>query len=103
MLVETNIFRPNDAMIPGWEKFSTSGQRMPLFLGKFQIFGQRIDIYIPEPGSFLLKWLISTLVETIILRPEDSMLPWLEEFLNFRSENAIPLWKVSTFHPENSN
>jgi hypothetical protein len=100
-LVETIIFRPEDSILPGWEKFSTSGQRMQFFLGKFQLSSWRIEIYIAEPGSFLLKRLSSTLVETIIFRPEDSMLPCLDEILNFWSENAIPGSKVSTFRPEN--
>ena len=100
-LVETDIFRPEDSMLPAWEKFSTSGRSMQFLLGKIQLSGRRIEIYIAEPGSFLLKRLSSTLVETIIFRPEDSMLPCLDEILNFWSENAIPRSKVSTFRPEN--
>jgi len=35
----------------------------------------RIEIFLAEPGSYLLERLSSTLVETIIFRPADSMLP----------------------------
>jgi len=99
--VETIIYRPEDSKLTGGEKFSTSVRRMQFFLGKFQLSGRRIDIYIAEPQSFLLKWLSSTLVETIIVRPEDSMLPCLEPILHFQSEYAISPWKVSAFHTEN--
>jgi len=52
-------------------------------------------IYIAEPGSFLLKRLSSMVVETIIFRSEDSMLPCLEEILNIRSENEIRWFQLS--------
>jgi len=79
-LVETIIFRPDHSILPGWEKFSTSGQRIQFFLGKFQLSGRRIEIYLAEPGSYLLERLISKLVETIIFEPDDSMLPAWEKF-----------------------
>jgi len=74
-LVETIIFQPEDSILPGWEKFSISGWRKQFFFGKFQLSGLRIEIYLTEPGSYLLERLSSKLVETIIFRPEDSMLP----------------------------
>jgi len=79
-LVETIIFRPEDSILLGSEKFSTSGQRIQFFLGKYQLSGRRIEIYLAEPGSYLLKRLGSKLVETIIFRAEDSMLPAWEKF-----------------------
>jgi len=70
-LVETIIFRPEDSMLPAGEKFSTSGRRMQFLMGKFQLSGRRIEIYLAESGSFLLKRRSSILVETNISRPED--------------------------------
>ena len=61
-------------------KFSTSGRRMRFFLGKFQLSGKRIEIYPVDTGSFLVDRLISTLVDTNILRPEDSIQPTQEIF-----------------------
>jgi hypothetical protein len=80
MLVETIIFRPEDSILPGWAKFSTSGRRKQFLLLKFQLFGRRSEIYLAEPGSYLLERLSSTLVETDIFRPEDSMLPAWQKF-----------------------
>jgi len=78
-LVETIIFWPELSILPGWKEFSTSGWRIQFFLGNFQLSGRRIEIYLAEPGSDLLERLSSTLVENIIFRPEDSMLPaWVK-------------------------
>jgi hypothetical protein len=80
-LVETIIFRPEDSILPGWAKCSTSGRRTQFLLRKFQLFGRRSEIYLAEPGSYLLERLRSTLVETDIFRPDDSVLPAGENFL----------------------
>jgi len=79
-LLETLIFQSEDCLVPGLEKLSTCGQRMQFFLGKFQLSGQRIAIYIADPESLLLERLSSTLVGTNIFRPNDSMLPACETF-----------------------
>jgi len=100
MLVATIIFWTGDSILSGWETFSTTDRRMQFFLGNFQHSGWRIDIYIAQTGSFLIKSLRS-IEETVIFWLDDSMLPCLEEIFNFRSENAIPLWTVSTFRQEN--
>jgi len=78
-LVETIIFRPEVSIQPGCAKFSTSGRRTQFLLRKFQVFGRRSEICLAEPGSYLLERLSSTLVETDIFRPEDSMLPAWEK------------------------
>jgi len=70
-LVQTIIFRPEDSMLPAWEKFSTSGRRMQFLMGKFPLSGRRIEIYLAESGSFLLERHSSRLLETNISRPED--------------------------------
>ena len=70
-LVETLIFRPEDSIPSGWEKFSTSGRRMQFVLEKVQLSGRRIEIYLAEPGSYLLERHSSILVETIMSWPED--------------------------------
>jgi len=80
MLVETIIFQPEDSILPGCMKFSTSGRRTQFLLQKFQLFGRRSEIYLAEPGSYLLERLSSTRVETDIFRPEDSMLPTWQKF-----------------------
>jgi hypothetical protein len=54
-LVETNIFWPEDSMLPAWEKYSTSSRRMQFLLGKIYLSGWRIEIYLADPGSFLLE------------------------------------------------
>jgi hypothetical protein len=36
-LSTTIIFQPENLIIPSWEKFWTSCQRMQFFLGKFQL------------------------------------------------------------------
>jgi hypothetical protein len=54
-LVETDIIRPEDSMLPAWEKFSTSGRSMQFLLGKIQLSGRRIEIYLADSGSFLLE------------------------------------------------
>jgi len=54
-LVETIIFRPEDSMRPVCEKFSTSGRSMQFLLGKIQLSGRRIEIYLADSGSFLLE------------------------------------------------
>jgi hypothetical protein len=54
-LVETDIFRPEDSMLPAWEKFSTSGRSMQFLLGNIQLSGRRIDIYPVDSGSCLLE------------------------------------------------
>jgi len=74
-LVKTIIFQPEHSILPGWEKISTSSRSIQFFLGKFQNSRWRIGIYLAEPGSYLLARLISTLVESIMFLPEDSMLP----------------------------
>ena len=79
-LVETIIFRPEDSILPGCAKFSTSGRRTQFLLLKFQLFRRGSEIYLAEPGSYLLERLSSTLVETDIFRPEDSKLPAWEKF-----------------------
>jgi hypothetical protein len=79
-LVESIIFRPEDAILPGCAKFSTAGRRTQFLLRKFQLFGRRSEIYLAQPGSYLLERLSSTLVETDIFRPEDSMQPAWEKF-----------------------
>jgi len=71
MLVETIIFRPEDSILPGWEKFSTSGRRMQFFLGTFQLPSRRIEINLAKPVRFLLEGVSSTLIETTTSRPED--------------------------------
>jgi len=55
MLVQTNIFRPEDSMLPVWEKFPTSGQRVQFLLGESQLSGQTIEIYLVDSVSFLLE------------------------------------------------
>jgi hypothetical protein len=80
MLLETIIFRPEDSILPGWAKFSTSGRRTKFLLPKFHIFGRRSEIYLEKPGSYLLERFGSTLAETNIFWPEDSMLPAWEKF-----------------------
>ena len=96
-LVESIIFRPEDSVLPGWEKFLTSGRRIEFFLGKFQLSGPRIEIYLAEPGSYLLERLSSKLVDTIIFRPEDLMLPAWEKFSTSgrRMEFLIPNFQLS--------
>jgi len=79
-LVETIIFRPEDSILPGWAKLSTSGRKTQFLLRKFQLFERRSEIYLAEPGSYRLERLSSTLVETDIFRPEYSMLPEWEKF-----------------------
>jgi hypothetical protein len=44
---------------------------MQFLLGKIQLSGRRIEIYLVDSGSFLLKWHSWILVETIISRPEN--------------------------------
>jgi hypothetical protein len=78
-LVETVIFGPEDSILPGWAKLSTSGRKRQFLLRKLQLFERRSEIYLAEPGSYLLERLSSTLVETDIFRPEDSMLPAREK------------------------
>jgi hypothetical protein len=63
-------------------KFSGSGWKTQFLLQTFQLFGQRREIYLEEPGSYLLERLSATLVETNIFWPEDSMLPAWEKFSN---------------------
>jgi hypothetical protein len=36
-VAESIIFRLQDAILSAWEKVSTSGLRMPFFVGKFQL------------------------------------------------------------------
>ena len=36
-MAESIIFRAEDSIVSAWEKFSTSGLRMPFFVGKFQL------------------------------------------------------------------
>jgi len=78
-LIETIIFRLEDLLLPGWVKLSTSSQRMQFLLGKFQLSGRINDLYRAEPGSYLLESLSSTVVETNIFWPQDSMLPGWEK------------------------
>jgi hypothetical protein len=68
-LVETIIFRPEDSIIPCYTNFSTSGRRTQFSLRKIQLSGRRSEIYLAEPGSYVLERLGSTLVETDIFRP----------------------------------
>jgi len=89
-LAETIIFRPEDSMPQAWGKFSPSSRRMQFLLRKFQLSGQRIEIYLAESGGCLLERLSSLLVETHISRLEDSIL-CLGEIVNFRSENDAML------------
>jgi hypothetical protein len=79
-LIETIIFQPEDPILLGCVKFSTSSRRTQFLLQKFQYFGRRSAIYLAEPGSYLLERLSSRLVETHIFRPEESMLPSWEKF-----------------------
>jgi len=79
-LVETNIFRPGDSILPAQEEFSTSGWRMLFLLGKFQLSGWRIEIYLPESWSYLLETPSSTVIETINSLPEDQELSAYEKF-----------------------
>jgi len=48
----------------------------------FQLSGRRIEIYLAEPGSYLLKRHSLTLVKTKILWQENSILPAREKFSN---------------------
>jgi len=96
-LVEINIFRQEDSMLPAWGKFSTSGRRMQFLLRKIQLSGRRIEIYIADSGSFLLEWSSSILVEAIISQPEDYNPIRLGEILIFRLQNDGMFWeKFST-------
>jgi len=79
-LVATIIFRPKDSVLPGWVKVSISGRKTQFLLRNFQLFERRSEIYLAEPGSYLLERLSSALVETDIFRPEDSMVPAWEKF-----------------------
>jgi len=54
-MVETTIFLPEDSMLAAWEKLSTSDQGMQFLLGKIQLSGWRIEIYLADSGSFLLE------------------------------------------------
>jgi hypothetical protein len=54
-LVETNIFRPEYSMLPGWGKFSTSSRSMLFLLKKIQHSGLRIENYIAEFGRVPLE------------------------------------------------
>jgi len=36
-VAESIIFRAEDSILSAWEKFSTSGMRMPFFVGTFQL------------------------------------------------------------------
>jgi len=53
---------------------------MPYFLGKFQLSGWRIVIYLAEPRSFLLERLSLTLVATIIFLSDDQIITSWEKF-----------------------
>jgi len=79
-LEETIMFQPEDSILPGLAKFSTSSRRTQFLLQKFQLFGRRSEIYRAEPGSYLLERLCSKLVETNIFRPADSILHGWEKF-----------------------
>jgi len=79
-LVQTNIFRPEDSMLPAWETFSTSGRRIQFLFGKIQLSGRRIEIYLTDSGSFLLESHISIVVATIIFLPEDYLLSAWQKF-----------------------
>jgi len=58
-----------------------------ILLGKFQLSGRIIEIYLAEPGSYILERLSSMLVKTKIFRPEDSMLP-------AREKSSDSCWKM---------
>jgi hypothetical protein len=60
---------------------------MQFIFGKFQLSGQRIEIYLPESGIFLPEGLNWILVETIIPSAEILNNVCLGEILNFWSEN----------------
>jgi hypothetical protein len=79
-LAETIIFRLQGSILPGSAKLSTSGRRIQFLLRKFQLVRWRCEIYLAEPGSYLLERLGSTLVANNIFRLEDSMLPGWEKF-----------------------
>jgi len=53
---------------------------MQFLLPKIQLFRRRSEIYLAEPGSYLLERLSSTLLESNIFRPEDSMPSAWEKF-----------------------
>jgi len=40
MVAEIIIFRAEDSTLSAWEKFSTSGLRIPFFVGKFQLLAR---------------------------------------------------------------
>ena len=56
-MVEIIIFQLEDAILSAWEKGSTSGLRMPFFVGKFQLpaggLGLGLD-RIPPSGRGIL-------------------------------------------------
>jgi hypothetical protein len=72
-LVETNIFRLQDSILPGIEKFSTTNGTIRSVLGKNELSGQRIEICLADAGGFLLEWHSSIWVETIVSQQEDNI------------------------------
>jgi len=70
-MVATINFRPDDYILPAWEKFLNFQSETAILLGKVSTSGRRIEIYLAEAFNFLLGRLTSSLLETIIIRPED--------------------------------
>jgi len=96
-LVETFIFRPEDPILPGWEKFSTSCWRIRFFLGKFQLSGRKIEIDNVEHESYLLEKLSSKLVESNIIRPENPIPAVCAKFSTSGRRMQFLMWKFQLF------
>jgi len=61
-----------------------------ILLGKVWLSGRRIEIWLPDARRFLVGLLRWTLVETIILCPQDGIRPTLEKF-------STSSWRIQLF------